>query len=183
MATCTHCTRTVPDDAKVCTFCGSKISSKTFSHAKEDLLFRIRENMKEEQKRWRLMGLALTIVAALCLAGGVWSFLTVNKIALAIYIVLFVLCLIYVPVNLIQYVSIDEYVGGIYLDCGPAIQRSDSRRSALTALFFNPWAMRAFLKNRAFIDEHRAALDEVRRDQDQKYDSTFRNDLLHGSRY
>lgn len=179
MATCTHCTRTLPDDAEVCSFCGKRISSAGAKKPKEDLLFQLRKYLKKEQIWWKRYGLILLVAGVLLLVWGGWSFLRGNLPALIVAACLLVLCVPALIVNLTQYGKVEEYIEGIYLDCSPALERAEDRKHALLSLFFNPMVFSVLIKNKAFIAAHQAALETLRKEQDQRYESTFRSDRLH----
>lgn len=179
MASCTHCTRTLPDDTQICPFCGRKISAANAQKPKEDLLFQIRESLKQEQKLWKILALSGVVADAILLACAAWSFLRADVIALVLYGVLLCLSIPCIWVNLVQFGKIEDYIDGIYVDCSPAIERADGRKDAVLGLVFNPFALKVFLKNREFIQQHRGALKEIIREQDLRYESTFNGDRFH----
>ena len=179
MATCSRCTRTLPDDAAVCSFCGNKISRAETEQTKEDLLFHLRRSMKKEQAYWKNLGIALIVAELLLLAWAAWSFLRGNLPELIVSVCLLLLCIPGILVNLIQYGRVADEAEGIYLDCTPALERADDRKRALLSLFFNPPVFSVLSKSRSFVAEHRQALEELRKEQDRRYESTFRSDRLH----
>lgn len=182
MATCTNCTRTLPDDAVLCPFCGRRIASASDAIRSDvEILHKLNHFLRREQKGLRTAWLILATVTAVLLTETVFSFLAEKWLSVLIYGPLGLYAGIATLVNLIQYGRVQDCITGLYLDCTPALERASRRGPAVLGIFFNPSMTARFRKTAKFVAENQNVLVKIMRDQDRRYDNTFHNDRLHES--
>ena len=180
MATCTNCTRTLPDDTERCPFCGRRIAAAADAvHSDLELLHQFKQLLRGEQKCLRTAWLLLATVSAVLLTETVFSFLAGKWIALLIYGILALYGASATLVNLLMHGQTQACIEGLYLDCTPALEQVYGRRYTVLSIFFNPRLAVLLKKKKQFVAANQAALIRIMQDQDRRYNSTFRNDLLH----
>ena len=182
MASCTRCTRTLPDDASVCPFCGCKIHHTSEQvHPEKDLLFRLRALLRKEQQGWRICSMILVVLVVVFLAAAGLSFLGGNVIPTILYGILALYTAVALLINILQFSRMEEFVEGIYLDCTPALERSEKNGYFLLGIFFSPLAATRFARTKAFVFSNRQELFRIMQEQDRRFESTFRSDMLHSN--
>lgn len=180
MPTCSRCTRTIPDDATSCPFCGRAIHGAQ-EKPKEDLLYSFRLLLKKEQQGWRVFSMVFVVVTVVFLAVAAFSFLSGEMVATVLWGILALYSAVALLVNAIQFSRMEESIEGIYIDCTPAMERSERNGFFLLGIFFNPLTASRFLQTKAFIHSHHNELMNIIKEQDKRYESTFRSDHLHSS--
>lgn len=183
MATCTNCTRTLPDDAILCPFCGRRIATASDAIRSDlELLHKLKQLLHNEKKCLRTAWLILATVSAVLLTETVFSCLAEKWIACLIYGPLSLYCVLATLINLIQHGRVEDCLNDLYLDCTPALERAEGRGLLILGIFFNPSLTKRFKKTRKFVAENQNALFKIVQEQDRRYESTFRNALLHQPR-
>lgn len=182
MATCTHCTRTLPDDAVTCPFCGRKVRNHAEkTNPEQDLLYHLRNHLRKEQQGWRIGSMVLVILIVVFLATAALSFLGGELVATFIYGGIAIYFGMAILVNIVQFSRMEEYIEGIYIDCTPALERSEKNGYFVLGIFFNPYTSALFAKTKAFVLLHQQDLFRIMQEQDRRYESTFRSDRLHNN--
>ena len=180
MATCTNCTRTLPDDAVLCPFCGRRIAAASDAiHSDTELLHKLNQLLRREQKCLRTAWLVFATVSAVLLTETFFSFLAEKWIACLVYGILGLYGAVAALVNLVQHAHVQDCIDDLYLDCTPAMERADRRRYTVLSVFFNPFWTARIKKTKRFVSENQNPLFKIMQDQDRRYQNTFRSDLLH----
>lgn len=178
MPSCSHCTRTLPDGVAQCPFCGKKISAHADVIA-EDHLFRLRNFLILEKKRWKINGLLCITVAFFLLLRCFFAFLSGDQTLTIILSALLMASTFWSFMNLRQFNLLQDLIEEVYLDCYPVLERGERKGPLVYAAFFNWFAFAILRKNRRYIFEHRKVLYDVRKHQDERLQLTFKTDLLH----
>jgi len=181
MPTCSRCTRTIPDDATACPFCGRPVHGAGQEPQEQDLLYHFRTLLRKEQQSWRIFSMALIVAIVCLLAAAALNFLSGNMIPTVVYGALAIYGGAALLVNVVQFSRMEDSIEGIYIDCTPALERNDRNGFFLLGIFFNPLASARFAKTKAFVITHRNELIRIMREQDKRYESTFRSDHLHSA--
>ena len=79
----------------------------------------------------------LVAVFVIALAAGAWAVLRGNLPNLIVSILVAVWCIPAVVINFRQFLQMEDFIDGIYIDCGPAVERSEKIPPLLLAFFFN----------------------------------------------
>ena len=178
MASCSNCTRTLPEGVAVCPFCGKKIRAD-LQASQTDYLYPLRRNLRTEKTCWRVNGMLLVAVFVIALAAGAWAVLRGNLPNLIVSILVAVWCIPAVVINFRQFLQMEDFIDGIYIDCGPAVERSEKIPPLLLAFFFNWIAFPFVFGNFKYAKKYQGTLDRIRRDQDLRYEREFNNDRFH----
>ncbi len=180
MASCSHCTRTLPAGAKVCPFCGKKISAAAEGmDPDKELLFRLRKNLQKERTYWKINALALLTAAFFLLIAGVLAFLEGDLPGVVAYVILILFCLLGMFLGFSQYRKTEDYIDAVYLDCYPAVDRAEGKGPMVLAAFFGWLPLIYIVKNHKFVTANRANFYRIHRQQDKQADKTFHSDFLH----
>ncbi len=180
MASCSHCTRTVPAGANICPFCGKKIASAgDGTDPDKEYLFRLRNGLNKERTYWKINGLILLTVAFFLLIAGVLAFLSGDLPGVVAYGILVVYCLVGLGLDFRQYRKLEEYIDAVYLDCYPAVDRAEGKGPIAFAAFFGWLPLVSMVKMHKFVTANRATYYRIHRQQDRQAEKTFNSDFLH----
>ena len=123
----------------------------------------------------------LVVLVVVFLAAAGLSFLGGNVIPTILYGILALYTAVALLINILQFSRMEEFVEGIYLDCTPALERSEKNGYFLLGIFFSPLAATRFARTKAFVFSNRQELFRIMQEQDRRFESTFRSDMLHSN--
>ena len=121
----------------------------------------------------------LVAVFLIAAASAVWGILRGNLPNLIASTIVALWCIPAVALSFREFLGMEDYIDGLYLDCGPAVERAEKIAPLLRAFFFNWLALPFVFSNFKYAKKHQGTLTAIRRELDLRYDREFNNDRFH----